>query len=120
MPYIEIKSWQKDKTIAPIVRATYPDYKKRRVYIQAASSVMLYSLNWSGGSRNEYRACTLDGQPVGTAERFNHVAPWENPAEGKQVPLPQGVVIVRGGYFCGKESTLTLYVHPDDMPRNIA
>jgi hypothetical protein len=45
------------------------------------------------------------------------MAPWENVAEGKTLPVPQGYVVVRGGHVCGKASILTITVNPADMPR---
>lgn len=117
MPPIEIKGWNRDRAIAGIVKATFPNYKRQKVYIRATESVTLSDLNWSGGTRSEYRACTLDGQQMGDTARFSQCAPWENPAEGLNVPVPAGHVVVRGGHFCGKESILTLHVNPTDMPK---
>ena len=116
---IEIKNWSKDPTISAIVKATFPNYKRRTVYIQATESVTLHDLNWSGGTRSEYRAVKLSGERMGSSARYNAMAPWDNIAEGKTIPLPQGAIMVCGGHFCGKESLLRLYVHPADMPKYI-
>jgi hypothetical protein len=113
----EIKGWKKDATIAAIVRATFPKYNKQKVYIEARETVTLHDLNWGGGTRNEYRACTLNGVATGNLARWNQVAPWNNTAEGMTVPVPAGVVVVRGGHFCGKESSLCIIVNPADMPK---
>lgn len=110
----------RDPAIAHIVRATFPKYRKRKVYLRAAETVTLQDLNWSGGTRSEYRACTLDGRSAGGSAEYSQLAPWNNPAEGVTLPIPQGMVCVRGGYFCGKESTLSILVNPADMPRYIA
>jgi hypothetical protein len=117
---IEINNWQKDPTIRAIVNATFPGYRRRKVLIRACEEVGLDDLNWSGGTRSEYRTCTLDGQPVGSSARYNAMAPWDaGQIEGKQLPIPQGFLVVRGGYFCGKESLLSIYVNPADMPRYV-
>jgi len=106
------------KDVAQIIKATFPSYRKRKVYIRASETVSLQDLNWSGGTRSEYRACTLDGQSVGSLARFNAMAPWDSrQVEGVSLPLMAGAVVVRGGYFCGKESTITIHVHPADMPK---
>lgn len=115
----EINGWQKDQTIARIVRATFPNYRRKRVWVRAAESITLSGLNWDGGSRDEYRACSIDGKQGSgvTTGILSTPAPWNNQFEGKSVPIPQGYVIVRGGTFCGKDATLCLHVNPSDMPR---
>lgn len=105
------------KEFAKILRATCGNYRKRNVLIQAAETVHVYDLNWSGGTRSEYRACTIDGQFLGGLDKYNAMAPWANPAEGQMLPTVQGAVVVRSGFFCGKESIATIYVHPSDMPK---
>lgn len=117
MNSIEIKGWQKDRTIAAIVKATFPSYKRKSVRINACAAIALHDLNWSGGTRSEFRACTLAGEERGSTSRYNQCAPWANPAEGMVVPIPAGMIVVRGGYFCGKESILSLHVNPADMPK---
>ena len=117
-PPIEIKQWQRDATISHIVAATFPSYRRRKVIIRAAESVTLSDLNWFGGTRSEYNTCTIDGQPVGTSAKYNAMSPWDTrQIEGRELPIPQGMIVVRGGHFCGKESLLTIYVNPADMPR---
>lgn len=93
------------------------NYRKRKVYVQACESVTLMDLNWSGGTRSEYRAMTVDGRPLGNSLAYSALHPANNHAEGASVPLPQGAIMVRTGYFCGKDSTATIYVHPADMPK---
>jgi len=118
MPSVEIKDWQKDRTIAAIVKATFPDYRRKTVYVRATDCVTLTDLNWSGGTRSEYRACKVNGEFVGSTDRFHQYAPWDSrQVEGLKVPIPAGAIVVRGGHFCGKVSLLTLHVNPADMPR---
>lgn len=117
MREIEVNKWRADPTIKAIVAATFPNYKRTKVLISAAEKATLSELNWSGGSRSEYRACTIAGEAAGSTARYNQCAPWRNPAEGMEVPIPPGMILVRGGSFCGKESMLCLYVNPADMPK---
>lgn len=112
-----VKDWTHEASIAAIVRATFPNYRRKTVRLHTTSSVTLQDLNWSGGTRSEYKACKLDGTLTGGSDRYHQIAPWENPAEGMTLPIPAGMIMVRGGHFCGKESQLSLYVNPADMPR---
>ena len=116
MTSIEVKT----KDVKDIVNATFPKYRKRMVRIYATTEVRFSDLNWSGGTRAEYRACTINGRPLSSAYDMSAPAPWANPFEGKTVGLPVGAVIVEGGHFCGKEATLRINVHPENMPKFIA
>lgn len=116
-PPIEITNWQKEPSIAAIVRTTFPEYRRKKVYIRASENVTLHDLNWSGGTRAEYRACTVNGEWAGSTSRYHACPPWANPAEGSVIPIPPGMIVVQGGTFCGKDSTLSLHVNPTDMPK---
>ena len=107
------------KDVRAIVEATFPEYRKHNVIICPTTSVTMHDLNWSGGTKSTYRACTIDGKPVRSKVDTGIPAPWNNPYEGLTVDLPENVVIVKGGYFCGKTSTLCINVHPANMPRFI-
>lgn len=104
--------------VAPLVAATFPDYKGRKFRVQIAETVRLDDLNWSGGSRSQYRATTLTGEPIGTADRFNAMAPWDcNQIEGVTLPITPGACVVRHSIFCGQDTGLTITIHPTDAPR---
>ncbi len=107
------------KDVPAIVNNTFPDYRGRKIKIRPADKVTLHDLNWSGGSRSQYRTCTIAGYAIGSADRYNMAAPWAHQAEGASVPIPQGVVVVRHSIFCGKDTGLTIYVNPADMPKLI-
>ena len=109
------------KEAAAIIKATFPAYRRKTVYVRPAESVVLQDLNWSGGTRSEYRACTLDGVALGNSEKYHAMAPWDaRQVEGQKLPVMPGACVVRGGHFCGKESKLTIYVHPSNMPAYLA
>jgi hypothetical protein len=116
---LEIK-WRKDESLKAIVAATFPTYRKTKVVVRASEAVTLYDLNWSGGTRNEYKACTVAGEAAGSTAKYNACHPWSNPAEGQRMPIPKGMLVVEGGYFCGRERTLTLHVNPADMPKSLS
>lgn len=106
------------KDFAAIIKATFPDYRGKKITIDTSGRVHFYDLNWIGGTRSEFKACTLGGQPLGSSARYNAMAPWDpQQIEGKSVDVPQGCVMVRGGYFCGKPSMLTITCNPADMPK---
>jgi hypothetical protein len=56
----------KRQDVAAIVNATFGDYRGRKIRVGAAEKVSICDLNWSGGTRSQYRACTLTGQRLGT------------------------------------------------------
>lgn len=105
----------KREDVARLVNATFPDYRGRRFALRAVTTVTLHDLNWSGGTRNQYRSCTLAGGAIGGSERYNQMAPWENPAEGAALPLPPGFAVVRAGQFQGRATGLVIHVHPSDL-----
>jgi hypothetical protein len=107
----------KRAAVRQLVEATFPEYTGLKFRIEAAESVTLYDLNYSGGTRNQYRGCLIDGTPAKRADHFNQCAPWNNPAEGAIIPLPEGAVIVEHSMFCGSDTGLTFYVNPANMPR---
>lgn len=93
-------------------------YRKHRVRIVPIDAVTLHDLNWSGGTRYSFTA--LDLETLATAGKdHSRLAPWDNPAEGKTVPLEPGVAVVCTGVFCGKTATMTIYIHPDNAAKLI-
>ncbi len=97
---------QPAKNYKHIINATFPGYRKRKVFISYRNKVSLYGLNWSGGSRLEYEACTIEGKPLPRKVNMSTPAPWVNPYEGQEIEIPKGMVVVSGGCFCGKPATL--------------
>lgn len=115
MKTIEVNKWRQHEEIARIVDEAFPSYRRQKVYINPTGNVTFHDLNWSGGTRSEYVALTLEGERCGDMSTANNMAPWANPVEGKSVDIPKGMCVVQGGYFCGKPSTLTLYINPADV-----
>lgn len=105
------------KDVSAIVRASFPEWTGRKIRVKASESVRLHDLNWSGGTRSEYRACTLDGSEIESKYDLNAPAPWNNQFEGAKCDIPVGVAIVEHSYFCGKDSGLRIHVNPLDMPK---
>jgi len=109
----------------PITLAKHPDlrrmlqtigYRKREARVIPATSVTLYGTYWSGGSRNTYTAVDLATGKVATAAQFNPPQ-FGGPAESPTVDIPEGVCIIRHGYFCGEPAMAYIHVHPANMPK---
>lgn len=108
-------------SVRKLLEATFPEYKGRSFNVHAASSVRIYDLNWCGGTRNEYRACTLDGISSGSLEAANARHPMQNiGVEGSECAIPQGFILARSGFFCGQPTGVTFYINPADMPKQLA
>lgn len=108
----------KRQDVEHIVRATFPNYRGRKISVRASGAESLQDLNWSGGSRSEYRACTLDGRLLGTSADYNARWPGYNQGvEGARVDVPAGCVMVRHSILCGKDTGLTITCNAADMPR---
>lgn len=84
-------------------------YRRKKLHVIAVDSVTLTDLNWCEGTRNTYHTMALE-----TASQLN---PMDNEMEGARVALIPDHVIIRTGFFCGKESLMTIYVHPNNMPK---
>lgn len=99
----------------PIVKATFPDYRGRKFSLEFTDRVCFYNVNWSGGSKNEYRLVNIDGR-VGSLIGVN-AAPWDNPVEGQTMDLMPDVLVVKHVYFCGKDLGITIYAHYSLAPK---
>ena len=98
----------------PVVSKAFPDYKGRKFKLSLSPFVLLHDTNWGGGSRNFYALVPLSGED---AVRLRDFPPFRNPAEGKNVAVPEGAVVVEYTIFCGKDLGMTLYANTQDLPR---
>lgn len=101
----------------PFAGIAFPGYKGRKFEALYTNSVIIHNTNWDGGSLNEYVALEISADAK--SKKFAAPAPWENFAEGKDVPLPQGKMIVRHTRSCGADLGLTFYINPADAPKLI-
>jgi hypothetical protein len=90
-------------------------YRKKKVNIVATTKVTMHGLNWSGGSKSDYHAYGLNTGKL-VSPNLGRPHPMDNKAEGATIAVPEGVIMARTGFFCGKVSTMTLYVNPANMP----
>jgi hypothetical protein len=116
-----MQTWHKvnKAAVEPIIKATFPDYRGRKISVTAAISVTVHhaDLNWSGGSRTQYRGCTTSGYVTGSLDKHNASAPWDKAPGSTIVELPAGAVLVEHVMFCGKDCGLRIYINPADMPK---
>ena len=104
------------KQASPIVKATFPEYNGRKFRLEFTESVTFYDTNWSGGTRNQYKAVKRDGT-IGV----QHIpAPWVNMVEGKKFELSPDVLVVEHSHFCGQDMGIRIYAHPSNAPKWIA
>ena len=100
----------KTPEIVKIVQASFPDNHKPAVSVEVFTPRNLNSY-WDSGSKDEYVFVRLE----------DHKAveiPTSHPYYDRRVELtqlPEGVVLVHGGYFCGKKIQLTIYTRPDGL-----
>jgi len=106
-----------DSKSVPMIRALFPDYRKRQIVVWPTETVTIYDLNWSGGTRAQYHAIDLVSGQLKSFAHWSSPPPWDNPHEGARVNLLPGYAVAKTGDFCGKTATLYLYVHPADIPK---
>jgi hypothetical protein len=101
------------KEARKILNATFPDYRGRSISLEFRERVQFYNTNWEGGSRNYYSAVNVNG----VVKHLPDFAPWDNPVEGNSFDLPVDVAVVMRTYFCGKDSGVTIFMHPVNAPK---
>jgi uncharacterized protein (TIGR02996 family) len=92
------------------LRKTFPRYRKRSALLEVTTTVTLAGRYWSGGSKSTY-VLVRDGK----VSVFLDIDPFRG-NDRETTRLNKGEIIVRGGTFCGKEATMVVHVHPDDVP----
>lgn len=91
-------------------------YRRQKVRIIPTESVRLTNLNWDSGTKNTYHACDLTTGVIRSGAHLGQPHPWDNENEGARVAIPTNMVVIRTGYFMGKESLMEIYVRPENMP----
>jgi hypothetical protein len=102
--------------VKALVRAAFPDYKKKTVTLVDRNKCELYGTYWDGGTRYEYVAVDLTTKRSKGAPQYRP-AEFGGPKTTPVVHIPPGVVIVQGGVFCGRTARAKLYVHPSNMTK---
>lgn len=104
-----VKLSKADKTVKAIIRATFPDWKGRKVRAIVATEYKMAD-HWGGGTRDFVKAYGLES---GAASEPRVEA--QNPMNAKAhatVAIPENVVLVEHSIFCGEDVGVTIYVNP--------
>jgi hypothetical protein len=105
--------WDGTGSAVPRIKK-YLGYRKRVVRIRFATKVPLEGTYWDGGSRSVYHTFDLDTGCWRTCPVYNPPQ-FGGPKETPTVEVGRGKVVVESGTFCGKATTVYVYVHPDDL-----
>ena len=86
-------------------------YKGRKFEVEVRSTFTVPSDAglWYGGTCEKFYSLSPDGSE---AARLNNAAPWRECGRGETVSIPEGVLLARRSWFCGKDSGFTFYVAP--------
>lgn len=99
--------------IKHLLKKTFPNYKGRTFKVELADSVTFHDLYWGGGSRNYYKIVRVDGQVAGLPRN----TPWNDPQEGKTLPISEEFAVVVHTIFCGRDCGITVMVNPVYGPK---
>jgi hypothetical protein len=89
-------------------------YSGSKWKVEARETISMTSGYWDGGSKTDYTGVNLEtGQilPCNIDEPGN---PFTNPGT-PIVKLQPGFAILAHSIFCGKDSGITIYVHPENV-----
>lgn len=91
------------------LRATFPDYRGRKVRIVRYDRPLYLDLSWSGGTVDKVALVDFVGGRIG---KLRVSSPFVAGAHDPVVCPPGAMLVVRS-YFCGHDAGVTFYVHPD-------
>ena len=103
-----------DSQTQAIVNAAFPSYNGRKFKIEVASHPLNVKSYWDGGSRDYFTFVNLQTRETLTMPPQS--AYDAQIAGADKVNLPVGFVCVEHSIFCGKDSGITIHVHPDNAP----
>lgn len=104
------------KEVDGIIKATFPDYKGRKVYVQCDYIPKSLDSYWNEGHRDYFSFYNMaDGRTY--LVHSNH--PGFEPNQPRNLSsLPLGVLLVRRTYS-GCNQYVTIFCNPEDMPKQI-
>jgi hypothetical protein len=104
---------RKDATVASILRATYPDYRGRKIFIVPQTCPLDVKSYWEGGSRSFFRFLNLETFSIAVMPAQSGFD--RQIAGADRVTLPVGIACVEHCIFCGKDCGIRIYVNPDNL-----
>ena len=96
-PQHSISQWVKNNCSA---------YRKHTVFLHVAETCDIGGQHWDGGSRDTYSTVDKTG-------KHGSVPCYKWAESASEFDLDDAMVVVNGGTFCGKPSTLSLTFHPN-------
>lgn len=103
--------FRSDLSICRVLKAAFPRYRKRDVWISIVEMHTPFGYWWDGGSCSTYYV--VNGNCRLPLPVPNGPPPFCKPAG--PVTLRPGMMIVTTSVFCGKTGTMHVYIHPDDV-----
>mgnify|MGYP001616054290 CR=1 FL=1 len=113
------KTSMKDPATKAIVKAAFPDYHGRKIKFVVTVDPQHFTTWWDGGSKDDVVAIELSTMRV---VEFPESSPYEAEGASRQAyrhglaPLP-GIALVNQSIFCGTNTGITIYLHPDNAPK---
>jgi hypothetical protein len=104
----------KEPLIRQIAAAAFPSYTGNKFKIRVSEHPINVRSYWDGGSRDYYSFVAL-ATMRGSGEVPAQSAYDARIPGAEAVVLPAGVVCVQHAIFCGKDTGLTIIVHPRDL-----
>lgn len=99
--------------VPPVIRRACSGYSGRKFQASIHASVTLSNGYWDGGSRSTYVAVNLEtGETSGADPAIKN--PFRCP-QSPTVELQPGLAIVEHSIFCGKDSGITIHLHPSNV-----
>lgn len=110
-----IKLSRANPAVRRLLAITFPEYRGRTIRLVESAAVTFRDLNWSGGTRSEYRCLTVsdNGRATIAGADMNTPAPWNNPYADETVDLPADGLVVRHSIFCGHDAGITITIPPE-------
>jgi hypothetical protein len=104
-----------DPLVRRIVRATYPDYRGRKIALVSQSYPLNVKSYWEGGSRSYFTFLRLDTFAVASMPAQSGFDTQIQGAES--VTLPENVACIEHCYFCGKDLGIRIHVNPVNVAK---
>src|ERR1700730_5486867 len=102
-----------DHLIRRILKATYPDYRGRKIRIVPQRYPLNFKSYWEGGSRDYFAFVRLD--TMQSAAMPAQSAFDKDIRGAESVTLPPGVICVEHSIFCGRDIGIRIHVNPVNL-----
>ncbi len=106
-----------------LFKRTFPEYKGRKWRVQEQTRPIQINSYWQDGSRDYFRFVRLSDLEVlpvpDSHPAFNAQLPGADYVGNATYEARPGFALVKHSYFCGRDSGLTVYFHPQDAVRLI-